>query len=254
MTTNAVRRVRGRGTQDCGSPRTPTRALALRPHLQAEDLRPHAKVQQIGDGRDGVGAGGGGLGGTGTGAGAGVSVGVGIAPFGGLGVAGVGAGVRLGVGAGAGPGLGVGAGVGAGAGVGVGDGAGTGLGAGGGFGAGVGFSVGDGSGVGRESEADGGSSPKFVARSTGVGPVAVVMELPPQPAATDARTHPTRNGTLYCTTPPLPQQPPARPISAVSWPRAQRALENELCKKRDATASVALEPDELVPSHRPGVT
>jgi hypothetical protein len=195
------------GTQDCGSRRT--RALALRPHLQAEGLRPHAGAQQIGAGREGVGAGGGGLGGTGTGAGAGVGVGLGMAPLGGFGGAGVGAGVGLGVGAGAGPGLGVSAGVGAGAGLGVGDGAGTGLGAGGGFGAGVGFGVGDGSGVGLGAEAEGGSSRKFVARSTGVGPVAVVTELPPQLAATDARTHPSRNGTLYCTTPPLHQQGPA---------------------------------------------
>jgi hypothetical protein len=185
-----------------------------------------------------------------------VSVGLGIAPFGGLGGAGAGAGVGLGVGAGAGPGLGVGAGVGAGAGLGMGDGAGTGLGAGGGFGAGVGFSVGDGSGVGLGAEADGGSSRKFVARSTGVGPVAVVTELPPQPAATDAKTHPSRNGTLYCTTPPLPQQGPAvsRPTSAVSGPWAQTALEKGAVQETGPWVSVAFEPDELRPSERPGVT
>ena len=41
---------------------------------------------------------------------------------------------------------------------------------------------------------------KLVAHFTGLGPVVVLTELPPHPAATHATTHPKRNLTLWCTT------------------------------------------------------
>jgi hypothetical protein len=43
---------------------------------------------------------------------------------------------------------------------------------------------------------DAGSPLRFVAHFTGLGPVAVVTELPPHPAATDAKTHPSKKASL----------------------------------------------------------
>ena len=75
---------------------------------------------------------------------------------------------------------------------------------------------------------------KLVAHFTGLGPVVVLTELPPHPAATHATTHPKRNLTLWCTTAVLACDSPTAVANGTSRIRGAYARSyDSRCEARD---------------------